>query len=94
MNKVREYLKAWDEADKSGFADEQLAMVENAVAQINDLLDETIVNTQEWKAAEEDLRVALVNVGVIEDTSPTEFDNTLTGIVKFLNDGVNILSAM
>ncbi len=94
VNKVREYLKAWDEADKSGFADEQLAMVENAVAQINDLLDETIVNTKEWKAAEEDLRVALVNVGVIEDTSPTEFDNTLTGIVKFLNDGVNILSAM
>lgn len=90
-NNVKLYLEAWYEADKSVYADEQIQTVEAAVGEIERQLNETIVNTAEWKAAEEELRVALVGVGLIEDTTPSDFDSTITSTVHGINTVVNFL---
>lgn len=88
------YLASWKEADKSDLTDEEIQAVEAAVAEVEKQLDETIVDNAGWKAAVEDLRVALVDAGVIEDTAPTELENTLTLITKYLSEGVNFIYDM
>ncbi|MBQ8228098.1 MAG: hypothetical protein IJZ88_03700 [Clostridia bacterium] len=86
---ANEYLAAWEDADKSALTAEQIEAVEKAVAEVNKQLGETVVNNAAWLAAVEDLRVALVNAGVIEDTAPTEIEKIFTQITKYLNQGVN-----
>ena len=69
-------------------ADKRLA-VENTKAAIDKKLGETVVVTSEWNEAVEAFRVALVNAGVIEDTTPSVFEKGLTTITKALNKTVN-----
>ena len=88
------YLASWKEADKSDLTDEEIQAIEAAVAEVEKQLDETIVDNAGWKAAVEDLRVALADAGVIEDTAPTELENTLTLITKYLSEGVNFIYDM
>jgi len=88
---VTEYITAWDEADKSAVRRDKAEAVENAKAEVEILLDETEVDTVKWAAAEEALRVSLVNAGVIEDTTPSAIENILTDITRKLNKGVNSL---
>lgn len=88
---VTDYITAWDEADKSAVRRDKAEAVENAKAEVEILLDETVVDTVKWAEAEEALRVALVNAGVIEDTTPTAIENILTDITRKLNKGVNSL---
>lgn len=85
------YLEAWEEADKSAIAPEKLAAADAAAAEVKKQLDETIVDNAGWLAAVEELRVALVDAGVIEDTSPTELENAFTFITKYINKGVNLV---
>ncbi len=91
VNKVREHLEIWDEADKSQFTDDEIAFVENAVAEVNRQLSETIVDTSEWKDAEAELEVALVSLGLVESTTPTEAEKDLTSVVKTLNETINFM---
>lgn len=86
---AKEYIAVWEEADKSVYAQEQIDAVQAAVDEVNRQLGETIVDTESWKAAEEDLRVALVGVGLIEDTTPSGFDKTITSTVHGLNTVIN-----
>ncbi len=90
-NTVKLYFKAWEEADKSGYSPEQIAYVEEKIANVEAQLQETIVDTAKWKEAEGELRLALVSVGVIEDTSPTAFDRTATSVMQNINNGINFL---
>lgn len=86
---VNEYLLAWEQADKTNMSKNTILAVENAVAVIERELDETIVVTDEWNNDVEALRVALVNAGVIEDTSPSALENILTDMLRTVNRGVN-----
>lgn len=88
---ARANLKVWEEADKSQFTDAEIAMVEKAVAEVNKQLSETVVNTAKWKEAEADLEVALVTVGLIESTQPTETEAGFTSFMKIFNEGVNFV---
>lgn len=88
---VTDYIMAWDEANKSAVRRDKAEAVENAKAEVEILLDETVVDTVKWAAAEEALRVSLVNAGVIEDTTPSAIENILTDITRKLNKGVNSL---
>ena len=89
MNEFYEMLGLTESA-----TDEEIQAVEAAVADVEKQLDETIVDNAGWKAAVEDLRVALADAGVIEDTAPTELENTLTLITKYLSKGVNFIYDM
>lgn len=88
-NTVNEYLLAWEDADKAKIRRDKIEAVENAKAEIEIQLDETIVDANKWEAAVEALRVALVNARVIEDTTPSIIENALTDITRKLNKGVN-----
>lgn len=88
-NTVKEYMLAWDEADKSAVAAENKTAIEKAIADVNALLDETVVDAEAWAAAEENLENALAAAGIIDDPDPTVIDNALAGILKAMNKGVN-----
>ena len=89
VNTAKLYIEAWEDADKSAIPADKLAAVETAKAEIDKKLGETVVVTAEWNDTVEAFRVALVNAGVIEDTSPTVFEKGLTTITKALNKTVN-----
>lgn len=91
VNKVREYLEIWDEADKSAFTEEEIAFVEKAIAEVEKQLSETIVDTSEWKEAEAELEVALVSVGLVESTAQTEAEENFTSVLKTFNTTVNFM---
>ena len=86
-------MKAWDEADKSGISAENTAAVEAAIAKINALLDETIVDQKAWNDADAELEKALVDAKVIEDEAQGFIGNALTAILRTLNRGVNRIYA-
>ncbi len=89
VNNVRLYLDAWEDADKSKISANNVLSVENAKAEIEKQMNETVVKTSVWLDAEENFRVALVNAGVIEDTKPGALENALTDITRRLNKTVN-----
>ncbi len=89
INTLNLYLEEWEAADKSAIPADKLAAVETAKAEIDKQLGETVVVTAKWDEAVEAFRVALVNAGVIEDTTPSVFEKGLTTITKALNKSVN-----
>lgn len=86
---ARDNIKAWEEADKSNISAEKIAAVDAAIADINALLNETIVDQAAWNAADEALEKALVDAKVIEDESPSKLENGFTDFLRKLNRGVN-----
>lgn len=87
-------MKAWEAADKGGISAEKTAAVEAAIAQINALLNETIVDQAAWNAADAVLEKALVDAGVIEDEAPSAVENVLTSVLRTLNRGINKIYSM
>ena len=88
---AREYLKIWEEADKSAFTEDEIAFVEKAVTEVEKQLSETVVNTAKWKDAEAELEVALVSVGLVESTAQTDAEKDLTSVLKTFNQTVNFM---
>ena len=88
-NTVKEYMLAWDEADKSDISNANKAAVEAAIAEVNALLDETVVDADAWAAAEKKLGKTLTAAGVIDDPEPSTFENILTALTKTANKAVN-----
>ena len=70
---------------------ENVAAVEAAVAKVEALYADTIVDQAAWNAADAELEQALVAAGVIADEAPTAVENIFTVILKYLNKTVNIL---
>ena len=91
VHMAREYLAIWEEADKSKLSDEDIALVQKAVDEVNKQLSETIVVTEKWKSAEEELRVALISVGLLDNTDPTDAEKTFTSVLQGFNEGVNFV---
>ena len=90
----RNNIEAWKEADKSKISAEKIAVVENAVKKVEDLLNETIIDQSAWIEADAELEKALVDAGVIEDESPSGFENALLTILKTLNKTINKIYAI
>ena len=88
-NTVKEYMLAWEEADKAEISNANKAAVEAAIADVNALLDETVVDAEAWAAAEKNLGKTLTAAGVIEDPEPSVIENAFTAITKTANKAVN-----
>ena len=86
---ARDNIEVWEEADKSNLSTDQIAKIETAVAKIEALLNETIVDQAAWNAADEELEKALAAAGVIEDETPSKVENILTFVLKTINRAVN-----
>ena len=89
-NTVNLYREAWAEADKALIPQSKIDAVEAALAKIEALENETVIDTAAWEAAEAELGDALYAIGVIENPNPTTFENVLTFILKAGNKAVNI----
>ena len=88
-NTVKEYMLAWEEADKAEISNANKAAVEAAIADVNALLDETVVDAEAWAAAEKNLGKTLTAAGVIEDPEPSVIENAFTALTKTANKAVN-----
>lgn len=88
-NTVKEYMLAWDEADKSSVSAEDKKAVEAAIADVNALLDETVVDADAWAKAEANLGSTLAAAEIIDDPNPSKLENALTVITKSANRVVN-----
>ena len=86
---ARDNIKVWEEADKSGISADKIAAVDAAVAKVEALLGETIVDQAAWNAADAELEAALVDAGVIEDEAPTAIEKALTEALKKMNQSIN-----
>ncbi len=91
VHMAREYLEIWENADKSKLSEAEIAYVQEAVDEVNKQLSETIVVTEKWKEAEEDLRVALISVDLLENTDPTSADKAFTSVMQGMNEGFNFV---
>ena len=86
---ARNNMIFWERADKTNISEEKKAAVEAAIAKIEALLGETIVDQAAWNAADVELEAALVDAGVIEDESPNAFTKALTEALKKINQNIN-----
>ncbi len=86
---ARNNMIFWERADKTNISEEKKAAVETAIAKIEALLGETIVDQAAWNAADAELEAALVDAGVIEDESPNAFTKALTEALKKINQNIN-----
>ncbi len=89
INTTNLYKETWEEADKSAVSEEKAAAVEAAIAAVEALEEETIVDIEAWTAAEAALGNALYEAGIIENPNPTFFENALTTVTKTANRCVN-----
>ena len=84
-------MEEWEEADKSSLTAEQIEEVETAIKRVEELLNETVIDTDAWTAAQNDLKNALFHAGVIENDEPSRFETVVTGVAKELSRRVNAL---
>lgn len=91
VHMAREYLEIWENADKSQLSDSEIAYVQKAVDEVNKQLSETVVVTENWKEAEEELRIALISVNLLENTDPTSAEKTFTSVLQGVNEGFNFV---
>lgn len=89
--RVKDYMEEWEEADKSSLTAEQIEEVETAIKRVEELLNETVIDTDAWTAAQNDLKNALFHAGVIENDEPSRFETVVTGVAKELSRRVNAL---
>lgn len=85
----RDYIKLWEETDKTFIPYNKGKAVENAIDDINALLNETVIDPVKWKEAEKALENALYAAGVIKNPNPTIFDKFLNLSAKTANQCVN-----
>ncbi len=86
-------IKAWGEADKSKISADKISAVETAIAKVEALLDETIVDQAAWVAADAELEKALVEAKVIEDESPDAIEKALITVLRTINCTINKIYA-
>ncbi len=89
VNTVKLYMETWENADKTFIPANKKAAVEAAIAEVNAQLEETIVDSEKWLAAEAALKNALIDARVIENDEPSKFESILNVILKTANQGVN-----
>lgn len=83
------YIQAWEEADKDIFSQDTIDDVEEAIAAVRALEEETVVDPVKWEDAKENLEDALVCAGVIDDPDPSCFEKLMTDALRGANQGVN-----
>ena len=88
-NKTNLYKQTWAEYDKSLVPAEQIDAIDKAIADIEALEEETVIDAEKWTEAEKALETELVIAGVIEDPNPSCFEQLLTKALKSTNKCVN-----
>lgn len=91
VKKAKDYIEDWEEADKTGLTVEQIAEVEAAIDRVEELKKETVIDAEAWTQAENNLKLALIHAGVIENDEPSRAERFFTCVAKEMNRRVNAL---
>lgn len=89
---VNRDLALWSTADKSAYSADEIAEIENAIAFINELKNETVIDSEKWLEAQEKLDAALVSAGAKESSEPDCFEDFLAMMFEGLNDALNAVA--
>lgn len=87
---VNLYREAWAEADKKFIPQSKVDAIEAALAEIDALEEETVIDNAAWVAAEAELADALYAARVIDNPNPTCIEKVLTELLKGANKTVNV----
>lgn len=83
------YREAWAKADKKFIPQSKVDAIEAALAKIEALENETVIDNDAWTAAEAELADALYAVRVIDNPNTTCIEKVLTVLLKAANKTVN-----
>lgn len=86
-------IDLWEKADKSALSAEKVQNVENAVAQVKALMNETVIDESAWKQAQENLEDAVVDAGIKQRSEPSLLENMLKAFAKIINKIINFVFA-
>ncbi len=89
VKKVNSYINLWRAADKSLYTQEEIDDIEAAIARVEELKKETVIDSQAWTDAVNSVNNALVAAGVKESDEPDNFEALLTKLFRLLNHAVN-----
>ena len=89
MRNVNRDISLWNRTDKSDFTADEIANVEEAIAAVNALKNETVIDAERWLAAQDNLDKALVSAGAKEGEKTDIFGDIFTKIFKGLNLALN-----
>ncbi|MBQ6600251.1 MAG: hypothetical protein IIX36_01270 [Clostridia bacterium] len=89
IRNVNRDISLWGLADKSEFSAEEIAEIEEAVAAVNALKKETVIDSAKWLEAQNRLSDALVRAGAKESDKPDCFEEFLTMMFKGMNEALN-----
>lgn len=83
------YREAWAKADKRFIPQSKVDAIEAALAKIEALENETVIDNDAWTAAEAELADALYAARVIDNPNTTCIEKALTVLLKAANKTVN-----
>lgn len=83
------YREAWAKADKKFIPQSKVDAIEAALAKIEALENETVIDNDAWTAAEAELADALYAARVIDNPNTTCIEKVLTVLLKAANKTVN-----
>ena len=76
-------------ADKSAISAEKRAAIEDAIAAVEAVRSETIINEAKWNAVETNLESAMINAGLREKSETPAIEAGFTDLTKQMNKMLN-----
>ena len=89
---VNRDIALWSKADKSALNAKEIAEIESAIAAVNELKKESVIDNEEWITAQNNLDVALVAAGIKESSEPVWYEDLLSMVFEGFNDAVNVVA--
>ena len=86
---VDRMISDYKKADKNALGAENCAVIEDAIAAVEAVRSETIINEAKWNAVETNLENAMINAGLREKTETSAIESAFTSFTKQMNQILN-----
>ena len=82
-------ISDYKKADKNALGAENCAVIEDAIAAVEAVRSETVINEAKWNAVETNLENAMINAGLREKTETSAIESAFTSFTKQMNQILN-----
>lgn len=86
---VDRMISDYKKADKNALGAENCAAIEDAIAAVEAVRSETIINEAKWDAVEANLESAMIAAGLREKSNPSAIETGFTNLTKQMNKMLN-----
>ena len=86
---VDRMISDYKKADKNALGAENCAVIEDAIAAVEAVRSETVINEAKWNAVETNLENAMINAGLREKTETSAIESAFTSFTKQMNQILN-----